>query len=138
MELGLSLGESPCRTLPLVVDKGGRSADALGFPVGGGRRSIMVEGMRGAGDGGSRDTDCLSREGSDSVGQPVQLELLPLRPVPRSSPPVQAWQGENGKDHVSWWFFLAGELSTVVNLLGRFISKGYLLLNLTRLLTGRR
>lgn len=65
----------------------------------------MVEGVRGGGDGGSRDTDGVSRESSDSVGRPVQLELLPLRPVPRASPAVHAWQGENGKDQVSWWSF---------------------------------
>lgn len=130
MELGLSLGESPCRTLYHVVDKGGKSADALGFPVGGGGRNIMVEGVRGGGDRGSRDTDGVSREGSDSVGRPVQLELLPLRPVPRPSPAVHAWQGENGKDQVSWWFFLAGEVYTVINFIGSFLSKGFLFLNL--------
>lgn len=104
MELALSLGDAPkpftfLDKTPKVV-----SNKDLGFCMG-----------LGSGSGGSSDDKTVSREGDgrrevirDEGGErrvssdpPVQLELLPFSPVPRSHPPTQLrfpWLTDNCND----------------------------------------
>ncbi|XP_059462676.1 homeobox-leucine zipper protein HOX11 [Corylus avellana] len=92
MELALSLGDAPKPFTFLDKTPKAVSNKDLGFCMG-----------LGSGSGGSSDDKTVSREGDgrrevirDEGGErrvssdpPVQLELLPFSPVPRSHPPTQ-------------------------------------------------
>ncbi|XP_068663500.1 homeobox-leucine zipper protein HOX11-like [Aristolochia californica] len=102
MELGLSLGEAPKAFA--FMDRSATGSKGLGFciglGVGLGRREEDAERRCG------EERDCGDdgeKEGRGSVERPVQLELLPLAPVPRQPPPQMglAWQGDHGNSEAS-------------------------------------
>lgn len=86
MELGLRLGEAP-KPFPFM-DTSTKMSKGFGFCLGLGVGSHAREGERGAeGERERQVAEGERREGRSSVDSPVQLDLLPLVPVPRYPPP---------------------------------------------------
>ncbi|XP_077239977.1 homeobox-leucine zipper protein HAT14-like [Tasmannia lanceolata] len=92
MELGLSLGEAPKPYS--FVEKASKPNKELGFSIGLGFGLNIREG-EGRMRGEDREEE---REQRVCVGPPVQLDLLPLVPVPRYPPSELGfrWPSENG------------------------------------------
>jgi homeobox-leucine zipper protein len=117
MELALSLGDSP---KPYAfLDKTTKISNKdLGFCMGlgsgsGGRSDEKTDSR----DGEGRRREVIRDEGERrrvSSDPPLQLELLPFSPVPRSQPPTQLrfpWLTDNCKyplppPHINAFFFL--------------------------------
>ncbi|KAG9459823.1 hypothetical protein H6P81_004331 [Aristolochia fimbriata] len=104
MELGLSLGEAP-KAFAFMDRSAATGSKGLGFcmglGVGLGRREEGAE--RGFGEERDCGDEGTEREGRGSVERPVQLDLLPLAPVPRQPHPQMgfAWQVDHGNSEAS-------------------------------------
>lgn len=93
MELGLSLGEAPAKAMVTAEKAGAKARGGLGLELGvglGRREEKEEEERRVEEEEEERRVEEEKREGGEERGSAdplVQLNLLPLAPVPRCSSP---------------------------------------------------